>query len=165
MVNALSPTDVNVQSTQQIVDTLGIKFGKLAQLVPGNTEAQQLLDDMWKGIQQLERVNHSMDAIVMGAQAALEKLARQRDSAVIEAKHWKRAGEELAKEIIAGKVAYDGDIPIKDVMLVLDVLSGDKTTFEEPRLEELFEAIRDLGNALLEEQLFETASREIETED
>lgn len=155
----------DVKSTLQIVEGLAVNFSKMAKLAGDSPEMQALLDTAWKDVQALERLNIKMDALVAGAQAAMAEMARQRDVAITELKLEKRAGEELAKRILAGQIAVDGDIPVTDVMRVLDVLSGNTTTFEEPRLETLYEAIQDLAGALLEEQLVEAFDAEDVAED
>lgn len=150
----------DVKSTLEIVEGIAAEFSKLAKAAGDNEEVQMALDAAWQKVQMLERINMKMDAIVAGAQAAMAEIARQRDFAVVEAKRWQRAGDELAMRILAGKIAVDGNIPVTDVVRVLEVLSGKKTTFEEPRLQSLYEEIQELADRLLEEQVFEAAEDE-----
>lgn len=170
MAKAVTTTDVNVQSTQQLVNAIGLRLSKVATLA-NHPQAQILLDETWEFVQQLERINHSLDAIVAGAQAALKEMAKQRDEAVTRAKdrdaiktraeNLRRAGEEWAIRILSGQIAYDGAIPVPDVLRVLDMLAGNRGTFDDPRIDTLYEAIEAAGNAILEQELLETAEAEV----
>lgn len=160
MTKAIKKDDLNIQSAQQLVDSLSRDFGKIYDALKDNPQSQALLDDMWSKVNQLHHINSELDALLAGAEAAMVEIGKQRDIAVYDAATWKKHGNELALRILGGHIAVDAKIPVTDVMRVLDVLAGKTTTFEEPRLESLYEEIRDLANALFEEQVFESAQDE-----
>lgn len=158
MVKALDTTHVVVESTKQIVDAIGLRFSQMATLA-NHPEMQVLLDESWQYIQQLEQISHAKDAILAGAQAAINKLAAQRDDAITQNRVLQRAADEFVKELMARYIAYEGHIPVKNVALALEVISGERETEAEVELEEVIDAIEKLGNRVIEEQLLEAASR------
>lgn len=160
MTKAIKKDDLNIQSTQQLMDSLSRDFGRIYDELKDNPQSQALLDDMWAKVNQLHRISNELDALLAGAEAAMVEMGKQRDIAVYDAATWKKHGAELALRILGGHIAVDAQIPVTDVMRVLDVLAGKTTTFEEPRLESLYEEIRDLANALFEEQVYESAKDE-----
>jgi hypothetical protein len=162
MTKALQKEDLNIQSTQQLMDSLSRKFGKMYDALADKPEVRQMMEESWAIISQLHNINSELDALLAGAEAAMVEIGKQRDIAVYDAATWKKHGAELALRILGGHIAVDGKIPVTDVMRVLDVLAGKKTTFEEPRLEALYEHVRDLANALYEEQTYTAASADEE---
>jgi hypothetical protein len=158
MTKALQKEDLNIQSTQQLMDSLSRNFGKMYDALADKPEVRQIVEESWAIISQLHNINSELDALLAGAEAAMVEIGKQRDIAVYDAATWKKHGAELALRILGGHIAVDGKIPVMDVMRVLDVLAGKKTTFEEPRLEALYEHVRDLANALYEEQTYTAAS-------
>lgn len=160
MTKAIKKEDLDIQSAQQLVDSLSRDFGKIFDALKDNPQAQQMLETMWGKVNQLHHINNELDALLAGATAAMTEIGKQRDIAVYDAATWKKHGTELALRILGGHIAVDSKIPVMDVMRVLDVLAGKKTTFEEPRLAALFEEIRELANALYEEQIFDAADQE-----
>lgn len=162
MTKAIKKEDLDIQSARQLVDSLSRDFGKLYDALKDNPQSQALLDEMWAKVNQMHHMNNELDALLAGSQAAMAEIGKQRDIAVYDAATWKKHGAELALRILGGHIAVDGKIPVMDVMRVLDVLAGKKTTFEEPRLKMLYDDIQDLANALLEEQAYSAASAEQE---
>jgi hypothetical protein len=162
MTNALQKEDLNIQSTQQLMDSLSRKFGTMYDALADKPEVRQMMEESWAIISQLHNINSELDALLAGAEAAMVEIGKQRDIAVYDAATWKKHGAELALRILGGHIAVDGKIPVMDVMRVLDVLAGKKATFEEPRLEALYQEIRDLANALYEEQTYTAASADEE---
>jgi len=158
MTRTLSVGDV--QATHELMAAIAVDFSKLANAAVDNKEMQLALDAAWQKVQMLERINIKLDVIVAGAQAALDEMARQRNIAVHDVGTWRKHGDELARRILAGRIAVDGKIPVTDVMRVLDVLAGKMTTLEEPRLATLYEVIRNVAESLFEEQVWDAASRE-----
>jgi hypothetical protein len=162
MTKALQKEDLNIQSTQQLMDSLSRNFGKMYDALADKPEVRQIVEESWAIISQLHNINSELDALLAGAEAAMVEIGKQRDIAVYDAATWKQHGVQLAFRILGGHIAVDGKIPVTDVMRVLDVLAGKKTTFEEPRLEALYEHVRDLANALYEEQTYTAASADEE---
>lgn len=160
MAKLITQTTTDIQSVQQLVDSLGADFGQLWHALDGKPKEQAQLTEAWGKVQQLHHITSELDALLAGSQAAVTELARQRDIAVFDARTWKEHGAELARRIIAGHIAVDADIPVTDVIRVLDVLGGKTTTFEEPRLNDLYDSIRELADALFEEQVYEAANEE-----
>lgn len=158
MTNAINKPDLDIQTRQQLVDSLARDFGKIYDALEDKPAVREMLDSVWQKVVQLHVIGDELDALFAGAEAAMKEVARQRDLAIFDAATWKKHGFELASRILAGHIAVDGEIPVQDVMRVLDVLSGKNATTEEPRLRVLYERIRDLANALYEEQTYTAAS-------
>lgn len=160
MVKVVKTVDTDIQTTEQLVEQIGSELSFAWHALDGDKKAQAALGIAFDKVKQLQHVNTELDALLRGSQAAVIEMGRQRDIAIHDAATWRKHGDELARRIIAGHIAVDADIPVTDVIRVLSVLSGDKCTFEEPALEELYSAIQELANRLFEEQIYDTANHE-----
>lgn len=158
MTNAINKPDLDIQTRQQLVDSLSVEFGKIYDALEDKPALREILDSAWQKVVQLHTIGDELDALFAGAEAAMKEVARQRDIAVYDAATWKKHGVKLASSILAGHIAVDGEIPVKDVMRVLDVLAGHTKTVEEPHLKRLYRDIQDLANRLYEEQTYAAAS-------
>ena len=135
----------------------------------GHEEAAATIAEIWGGVAQLDLARQQVEHLLAGALTALDDQEQQVKRALLEkalSDHerdmHKTHGKALSRRQLAGKIALDGDMPLPDVQRVLDVLFGDKSTFEEYQLERVYMAMRVLGDALFEEQVDEAAQDEAE---
>jgi hypothetical protein len=172
--------DLDIQTTDQMVERIGQRLGHAYDELSGKPEAQAAIVAVWESVQQLQRVNAEKDMMLQVMKAAMDEAVQQRDFAVIDAKAWEATargwefdlktwsnhGVEMAQEKLAGVIAIATDLPATDVARVLDDLLGEDEGIDEVARDEFLHSFMEFANALYTEQAYRAyADDEAEDED
>lgn len=165
MSKAVKKVDVDIQTIEQLVEQIGSELSIAWHELDGNKKAQAALGIAMDKVNQLAYMNSELDALLKGAEAAVVEMGRQRDLAIHDSRTWKRYGTRLALHAMSGKMAIMGGIGLPDVLRVFNAIAGIEPMPQTAGFKRLVEGIQAYGDELFEEEVFDAASREVETED
>lgn len=160
MTKKLAKSDVNVQSIEQMVDQMEARLSLAWHELEGKPEVQAAVVAVWEQVKQMQNVSMDLTAMLHGAKAAVDEATLQRNRALFELKALEKHGVEMSQKRFAGLIAVAMGLNLPDVERVLAVMAGDKTTFEEPTLEEFKDVFIDLANRLYAEEKFDEFSED-----
>lgn len=156
--------DLDISAMSQLIDRMGNRLGNVWHELDGKPEAQAAIVAVWEQVQQLGKANDALLTKIQLTEAALDKATEQRDKAIFDVKAFQKYGIEMSQQRLAAMLSIATHVPLPDVERVLDVVLGDKTTFEENALAEFFAALGELANTLYVEQMYNRYADE-ETEE